>query len=602
VGARRGRGPDAAISREIREQIAQTILRGALPALTLLLCVLFFVLQAHQTPSRLFVMGLWLLGLLGSSWFYLRQQSLRAAATLLIGLVATTTTGSLLHGVEAPAFVALMPIMALLVPLFGVRWGLAVLGWHAMVGLVALQLGANEQLVHVAPLTSQVRFATGLTLTAVTLAFLYVPTRMLVRSLRVAEARLQEAERSREQERKSALALREASEQLARARRLDSLGKLSGAVAHDFNNMLGAIMAATDLISLERNGQEPPGLESNLEIIRTATERAADLTRKLLAFGRQDNFGVQRIDINVLARETATLARATLGSRVKLELHCSANPLWVRGDRSALDHALLNLLLNARDAVPGDGTIRIQTREVTLESAWCEASGFDVEAGRAVQLSVEDNGCGMPPEVRERLFEPFFTTKPQGRGTGLGLSAVHGTVSSQKGALEVNSEPGRGTVFHVYLPLDTEAEGTASTPQAPRASASRPLERGTVLVVDDDELHGRAVVGLVRQLGYAVRQLASARAALALMDDGAEVWAVISDVVMPDMDGPKFAQALSQRTPRPAVVLMTGFAPDGVLASLPPRIPILRKPFRRDELQAALAAAVDSPVVSARAG
>jgi signal transduction histidine kinase/CheY-like chemotaxis protein len=484
-----------------------------------------------------------------------------------------------------------------------VRWGLAVLGWHAMVGLVALQLAAHDQLVLIAPLSSQVRFATGLTLTAVTLAFLYVPTRMLVRSLRVAEARLQEAERSREQERKSALALREASEQLSRARRLDSLGKLSGAVAHDFNNMLGAIMAATDLISVDRNGQEHPGLEGNLDIIRTATERAADLTRKLLAFGRQDNFGVQRIDINVLARETATLARATLGSRIKLELDCSANPLWVRGDRSALDHALLNLLLNARDAVPGDGTIRIQTREVTLEPAWCEASAFDVGPGRAVQLSVEDNGCGMPPEVRERLFEPFFTTKPQGRGTGLGLSAVHGTVSSQKGALEVNSEPGRGTVFHVYLPLDTQTEATdASTPQAPRASASRPLERGTVLVVDDDELHGRAVVGLVRQLGYAVRQLASARAALALMDDGAEVWAVISDVVMPDMDGPKFAQALSERTPRPAVVLMTGFAPDGALASLPPRIPILRKPFGRDELQAALAAAVESPVVSARAG
>gem|GEM_PF-6209020 len=384
--------------------------------MAVLLAVLLAIFSAYEVIplTRLVVMTIWTVALGLSAWWMRRGQPLRAAAALLVGLVAVTTVGTLLHGVNAPAFIGIMPVMALLVPLFGVRWGLVGLAWHALVGLAALWLGAHGFLPTALPMRLEVRFAAVLVLTGATLAFLFVPTRLLLLSLRVSETRLREAELSREQERKSALALREASEQLAGARRLESLGKLSGGVAHDFNNMLGAIMAATDLISLDRNGREHPGLEGNLELIRTATDRAADLTRKLLAFGRQDNFGAQRIDINVLARDTAALARATLGGRVSLELDCSPEPLWVRGDRSALDHALLNLLLNARDALPGEGTIRIRTCEVTLEPAWCAASGFPVEPGQAVKLSVEDTGSGMPPEVRERLFERFSRPNQSG--------------------------------------------------------------------------------------------------------------------------------------------------------------------------------------------
>jgi signal transduction histidine kinase/CheY-like chemotaxis protein len=595
---------DATLSREIREETARSVLSWALPTLTLTICLFLVVLDryAGSPPTRMVVLGVWLVALVSGGWFYFRKQVVRAAGTLLVGLVAAITTGTLLNGVDAPAFMAMMPVIALTVPLFGVRWGLAIFGWHALTGVAAIWLRTHGVISPVTPLSQEVRLAAGLMFCGMTLAFLYAPTRLLVRSLRMAEARLREAERSREQERKSAVALREASDQLAQARRLEALGKLSGGVAHDFNNMLGAVMAATDLIALDRTGGEAATLEDNLDLIRSATERAADLTRKLLAFGRQDHFGAQLVDINLLVRETATLARPTLGPRIKLELKCAPGELWVRGDRSALDHALLNLLLNARDALSGEGTICVHTREVTLASAWCDASGFDVQAGKAAQLSVEDNGCGMPPEVRERLFEPFFTTKPRGRGTGLGLSAVHGTVSSQKGAVEVNSEPGRGTVFHVYLPLDTPAERSAGLSQPSRASASVPIGRGTVLVVDDDELHGRAVAGLVRQLGYEVQQLPSAHAALELLKQGAEVAAVLSDVVMPDMDGPTLAQALAERTPRPAVVLMTGFAPDGALARLPPWVPVLRKPFGLEELQAALVAAVNSPAAPALAG
>jgi CheY-like chemotaxis protein len=246
----------------------------------------------------------------------------------------------------------------------------------------------------------------------------------------------------------------------------------------------------------------------------------------------------------------------------------------------------LNLLRNAREAMPNGGQVVVKLLEA-------EGGGLD--------LIVDDEGVGMPATTRERLFEPFFTTKPRGRGTGLGLSAVHGTVSSQKGALEVHSEPGRGTVFHVYLPLGTQAERTAGPAKPPRASAPVRIARGTVLVIDDDQLHGRAVAGLVRQLGYEVQQLPNARAALELLSAGADVSAVISDVVMPDMNGPALAQALAERTPRLSVVLMTGFAPDGALASLPPHVPVLRKPFGRDELQAAISAAADSSV-SALAG
>jgi signal transduction histidine kinase/CheY-like chemotaxis protein len=606
-GKGQGEGrPQAALSREIREDIARSILPWALPMMSFVICVFLVVLGlfAGAPPTRMAALAVWLMSLSVSGWFfYLRKRPLPAAAALLVGLVAAMTLGTLLNGVDAPAFVAAMPVLALVVPLFGVRWGLAVLGWHGVVSVLAVWLTRHGAQASVAPLSPEVKLMAGVMFCCMTLAFLYAPTRLLVRSLREAEARLHEAELLREQERKSAVALQEASEQLARARRLEALGKLSGGMAHDFNNMLGAVMAATELITLDRTGGESSTLDDHLDLIRSATERAADLTRKLLAFGRQDHFGAQRVDINLLVRETATLARATLGARVKLELECASEELWVRGDRSALDHTLLNLLLNARDALPGDGTIRIRTRQVTLDAAWCEASGFEVAPGQAVQLSVEDNGSGMPPEVRDRLFEPFFTTKPLGRGTGLGLSAVHGTVSSQKGALEVNTEPGRGTVFHVYLPLDTQ-QADAGQPSSlpPRLSASVPIGSGVVLVVDDDELHGRAVAGLVHQLGYEVLQLPSARAALELLNQGAQVSAVVSDVVMPDMDGPAFARALADRTPQLGLVLMTGYAPDGALGSLPSRIPILRKPFSRDELQAALASTLASAPRPAMAG
>ncbi len=457
----------------VRVAIAERLVRWTLPAMLLgWMASVTILLTTETPPTRLYASLLWFAALAVSSVFAYRKQWLRASGWLCVGLAVVTGTSTLINGVHSFGFIGNLVLMALVVPLFGGRWGVALVGWALGTGALWLWLDQHG-------LGTGVRYPSALqavvftcVLLLVVMAVLIAPTRMLVQALRHAQERLSALQRAREEERKAAMALQRASERLGHAERLEALGKLSSGVAHDFNNMLSAIIGATELIAMTRKPGEHPDFDTNIDMVREATRRAAELTRKLLAFGRKDRIESRQVELNALITEVAGLARTTIGSRIKVVLSLTSEPLHVWADRSALEHALLNLLLNARDAMSAGGEITVTTRATELDAAFCEAVSFDVTPGRAAHITIADNGSGMPAEVVAHIFEPFFTTKPQGSGTGLGLSAVHGTVVSHHGAIEVQSHQGQGTTFQLYLPLQTvasvsaDASGAIDRPQA----------------------------------------------------------------------------------------------------------------------------------------
>jgi len=456
----------------VRVAIAERLVRWTLPAMLLGWMASVVILLTTQTPpTRLYASLLWFVALVISGSFAYRKQWLRASGWLCVGLAVVTGTSTLINGVHSFGFIGNLVLMALVVPLFGARWGTALVAWALSTGGMWLWLDQQG-------LGTGVRYPSAIqaliftcVLLLLVMAVLTAPTRMLAQALRDAQERLLALGRAREEERKAAIALQRASERLGHAERLEAMGQLSGGVAHDFNNMLSAISGATELIASTRERGQDRDMDANIDMLREATQRAANLTRKLLAFGRKDRIESRQVDLNALISEVATLARAALGGRVRLLLELSHEPLLVWIDRSAMEHALLNLVLNARDAMPTGGEITITTREATLDRTFCEGTTFDVKPGQVAHITIADTGQGMPPEVMAHIFEPFFTTKAEGSGTGLGLSTVHGTVVSHRGAIEVYSSQGNGCAFHLYLPLHQNAPAVgaadgASTPSA----------------------------------------------------------------------------------------------------------------------------------------
>jgi len=583
------------LSRPVREAIANRIVRWVLaPMAVAALVSMALLATTSPTPIHFALTSGWFATTAMSAYFARRKLYIPSAALLCIGLSLVTGSSALLKSVHSLGFVANVVVMALVVPLFGARWGWAVALWTLLTGGMWLALSAAGLSAPIQKASDLQAYVFTVMIVLLALGVTALPARLLGQALQSSESRLQALERAQAEEKRAAAELHKVSEQLAQARRLDALGKLAGGVAHDFNNMLSAIVGATELISMRTRQARTPELDENIALLRAATERAADLTRKLLAFGRKGRFPSEPYNVSDLVSTVTTLARPGLGREIKLTTELPERPLLVWGDPSSLEHALLNLVLNSRDACAEGGRIAITARLVELDNAWCDASGFEIAAGPAVKITVEDDGAGMTPDVQARAFEPFFSTKPAERGTGLGLSAVHGTVMSHKGAIEVQSEPGAGTVFHVYLPLydPASARHHEDQPSGPIALGDSAVHaRGnTVLVVDDNALNLRAVSGLIRELGYDCEAVTSPRNALRIASERADILAVVSDIVMPEMDGAAFATALAERVPALPVVLMSGFAPEATLAALPEGRPtrVLRKPFRREELEAAL--------------
>ncbi|MBI2738692.1 MAG: PAS domain S-box protein [Rhodospirillales bacterium] len=374
--------------------------------------------------------------------------------------------------------------------------------------------------------------------------------------------------------------------QLHQAHRMEAVGKLTGGIAHDFNNILMMMMASVDALE-EDEGLAPPARRRVAQIGK-AIGRAADLTRSLLAFSRKLPLKPQRVDLNALVVDIGRLLRRTLGSQVEIE-STLADDLWpVEIDRGQFENALINLCLNARDAMPEGGRLRIETANVELRDG-PEAA---IPPGAYVRLAVVDTGTGIPPETLPRVFDPFFTTKEVGKGTGLGLSMVHGFISQSRGHIDIRSELGRGTSVAIHLPRALGPPIRESLPEP--AIPPRGSER--ILVVDDEDRVGDAVVEQMRGLGYAVTRVADGAAGLAAVKGAERPYdLLLTDVVMPGIGGRKLADEVAALSPATAVLFMSGYSRDDIIQDgrIDPGARLLTKPFHKGDLARAVRDALD---------
>ena len=369
-------------------------------------------------------------------------------------------------------------------------------------------------------------------------------------------------------------------EQLRRSQRLEAVGQLAGGVAHDFNNLLTAIASYADLAD---EAIDAGAVERQREIvdgIRAAAGNAADLTRQLLAYSRRQVLELSVVDINEIVAEQAPMLERLIGENIEIRLALDHGIPPVTMDAGQLGQVLMNLAVNARDAMPEGGVLTVETQHVVLDNA---ATSSGEISGPHVLVAVSDTGCGMEPAVVEHIFEPFFTTKDPGRGTGLGLSTVLGIVEQAGGRVAVYSEPGSGTVFKVYLP---STEGASTTQRShPVASGSRPAGRERILLVEDNDAVRGPVADVLSQLGYDVVAAASPAEALECADSGA-IELLVTDVVMPGMNGRELAETLLARNPEIKVLYMSGYTDDAVVSSggIGPGTAFLQKPFGADRL------------------
>jgi two-component system, cell cycle sensor histidine kinase and response regulator CckA len=390
--------------------------------------------------------------------------------------------------------------------------------------------------------------------------------------------------------------LRQVETKLAQAAKLEAVGQLAGGIAHDFNNLLTGIGGVVELLRL-RLPKDDPNLPDVLDL-RQAVDRGAGLTRQLLAFSRQQPIAPTVLNLNELLDETSRMLRRLIGEDIELLLLPAAEELCVRADRTQLEQVLLNLAVNARDAMPGGGQLRLE-----LSRAQIDAHGRrqhpDARPGHFARLRVSDTGLGMDEPTLSRIFEPFFTTKPIGAGTGLGLSMVHGIVSKAGGFVEVKSERGKGASFDVWLPLAHERQVVAEA-----APALRRGGRETVLLVEDEEMVLRFTSQLLTRLGYEVLTASRAEEALALIEAGERFDLLLTDVLLPGIDGLELFRRVAARRGAFPVVFMSGYT-DNVLAEkgvAEAGAAFLQKPFSHDELAAKVRAALDASALSATSG
>ena len=375
-------------------------------------------------------------------------------------------------------------------------------------------------------------------------------------------------------------------EQLRQSQKMEAVGRLAGGIAHDFNNLLTVIKVSTDLL-LEESDAADPGTD-DLRQIAAASERAAGLTRQLLSFSRKQMLDPKVVALNEVVHTLGPMLARLIGEDVMIDLRLADGLGNVMADVGQLEQVLVNLAVNARDAMPNGGRIIIETADVTLDGKSADKHADDLRAavlaGEYVMLSVCDTGIGMSAEVRARAFEPFFTTKQIGKGTGLGLSTVYGIVEQSGGHILLESEPGAGTVFRIYFPRLARA-AVSPVGRAENERAARGSE--TILLVEDDEqLRGLARRILERQ-GYTVLQSCNGREALAQATRyAAAIHLILTDVVMPEMGGRALVEQLRDVRPQAGVIYMSGYTDDDVprRGMLDPRCRFMRKPFASAEL------------------
>jgi PAS domain S-box-containing protein len=379
--------------------------------------------------------------------------------------------------------------------------------------------------------------------------------------------------------------------QLRQSQKMESVGQLTGGIAHDFNNMLAVITSTIDILADAVS--DKPQLAAIAKLISEAADRGAELTSHLLAFARKQPLQPREIDANALMIESEKLLRRTLGEQVEIEL-CLENNVWpALVDPTQLTTALLNLAVNARDAMPNGGKLTLETKNVVLDRGYARANA-EVQAGDYVMVAVSDTGDGIPEAIRQRIFEPFFTTKDVGRGTGLGLSMVYGFVKQSGGHIKVYSEEGHGTTFKLYLPrASSQAEPIAE--ELHESAIDGGTE--TILVVEDDALVRGSVTTLLQNLGYKTLSAANAAEALAIADGGAQFDLLFTDVIMPGkMNGRQLAEEMAKQRPSLKVLFTSGYTENAIIhhGRLDPGVLLLAKPYRNVELARMLRSALEA--------
>jgi two-component system cell cycle sensor histidine kinase/response regulator CckA len=390
---------------------------------------------------------------------------------------------------------------------------------------------------------------------------------------------------------------RELEQQFAQAQKMQAVGQLAGGVAHDFNNVLQAIIGYSDLL-LNNHRPTDPSFQDIMQIKQNAN-RAASLVRQLLAFSRRQTLRPEVLDLGETLSDLSMLLRRLLGERVDLDFK-HGRDLWpVKVDVNQFEQVVVNLAVNARDAMPDGGKLSIRTRNVPADEA--RRLGLPgVPPGDTVAIEVADTGAGIPPEAMDKIFEPFFTTKDVGKGTGLGLSTVFGIVKQSGGAIDVQSAVGQGTTFRIYLPrhvaLPEEVpEAKAEPADLPRKPAADMTGQGTILLVEDEDPVRAVNARALSARGYTVLEAASGLEALQFIEErGAPVDLVVSDVVMPEMDGPTLLGELRKRHPDLKVIFVSGYAEDAFRKNLPDgeEFNFLPKPFSLKQLVEAVKQAI----------
>ncbi len=382
-------------------------------------------------------------------------------------------------------------------------------------------------------------------------------------------------------------------DQLRHAMKMEAVGRLSGGIAHDFNNLLTTILGYSEIALMDLSKDNPT--RDNIKAIYEAGERAAALTRQLLAFSRKQVMEMKTLDLNTVIGNMANLLCRLIGEDVQLSLKTQAGISKIKADPGQLEQIIMNLVVNARDAMPEGGRLTIGTREETLTPEYANTHP-ELEAGRYVVLSVSDTGVGMSEEVCERIFEPFFTTKEVGKGTGLGLATVYGIIKQHNGHVSVHSEPDKGTTFKVYFPAAKVALPEESRDPEPRGKLARGTE--TILVVDDEPSVRQLVLDTPAPLGYKVVTAENGVEALRLCEEmGGHIDLLLTDVIMPGMNGRELSERLKSMCPRVKVAFMSGYADNVITRHGVPGegIIFIDKPLHPSSLSATLREILDQP-------
>lgn len=386
-------------------------------------------------------------------------------------------------------------------------------------------------------------------------------------------------------------------QQLRQSQKMDAIGQLTGGVAHDFNNMLTVITGTIDILA--DAVADKPDIHAIAKLISEAADRGAELTGQLLAFARKQPLQPRKTSVNDVVTEAAKLLRPTLGENIEVEWRLDARAWPALVDPAQLSTAIVNLAVNARDAMEGGGKLILETANVYLDQDYADAHS-EVAAGPYVMFAVSDSGPGIPPEIRDKVFEPFFTTKDVGKGTGLGLSMVYGFVKQSGGHIKLYSEQGQGTTFKIYLPR-AEQEAAASAQQSATAKIDGGSE--TILLVEDDPTVRRSVDTQLRSLGYKTILASNAAEALSLVDRGEAFDLLFTDLIMPGfMNGRQLADEVRKRRGPIKVLFTSGYTEDSVVhrGLLEPGLLLLTKPYRKAELARFVRSAL-KPEATARA-